>query len=116
MDLTMSYLVISVQRYFMSIGQSSPLIGLEIDLMTRFNSCTRILLESMSALGHLFFEGNESSAYAEARRQCLALSVHEPNPEAQEVVDFITALILITYIEYGANNEEQASLCLTRAS
>lgn len=70
----------------------------------------------MSALGHLFFEGNESTSYLEARRESLVLSVVEPDEDAQKVVDFIAALILITYIEYGANNEEQASLCLTRAS
>jgi hypothetical protein len=87
--------------------------------MRRFDSCDEILLESMSALGHLFFEGNESAAYSTARQRSLSLCLAEGSDvdiDAQRVVDFITALILLTHLEFGADNEEQASLCLSRAS
>lgn len=95
------------------------MVGLQSDLTKRFDSCDEILLESMSALGHLFFEGNDSITYLTARQKCQSLCLVEPsfnNGNIRTIVDYITALILLSYIEYGANNEQQASFCLTKAS
>lgn len=84
--------------------------------MSRIDSCEEILVEAVAALGHLFFEGCESHTYIHARQQCILLTSIEPVQEdPQRIIDFITALILITYIEYGDDNIEQASLYLQRA-
>jgi hypothetical protein len=84
--------------------------------MNRIDNCEGVLVEAVSALGHLFFEGCESQAYTHARQRSIVLtSIEPPQEDAQRIIDFITALILVTYVEYGDDNIEQASLYLQKA-
>jgi hypothetical protein len=103
----------SLHRYFLSLGRSSPLVGLEADLLARIASCEQILLEALAAIGHLLFEGCESQTYIQARQVCLRLSFNEPpTGDAQKTLDFCMAMVLISYVEYGANNIPEASRCM----
>lgn len=83
--------------------------------MGRIDGCELALLHAAAAIGHLFHSGYESEAYVQARSDSLRLAFNEPPLSAKGILDFISALILIVYTEFGCNNIKEATNNLDKA-